>query len=131
MWDLQENPHGLMSRTALRFVPGAYMNDGGNKMLKIKKQVNGTDMLLKLKGKLDTQTYTQLQAEICDVSDEITDITVDMQELEYISSSGLRVLLSASKLMQERDGSISVINANDSIKEVFKITGFNKILNVL
>lgn len=100
-------------------------------MLKIKKQVNGTDMLLKLKGKLDTQTYTQLQAEICDVSDEITDITVDMQGLKYISSSGLRVLLSASKLMQERDGSISVINANDSIKEVFKITGFNKILNII
>lgn len=99
--------------------------------MKIEKQVKENNLILNLSGRLDTQTYSELQKEVNDIQNNITKVMVNMQNLDYVSSSGLRVLLSATKLMKARGGSLEVANANADIQEVFKITGFDKILCIL
>jgi len=95
----------------------------------ITKNKNGNELTLTLAGRLDTTTAPQLEAEIKDSIDGVTDLTMDFAELEYISSAGLRVLLSAQKTMNKQ-GSMTLKNVCDDIKEVFEITGFSDILTV-
>ena len=84
---------------------------------------------IKLSGRLDTTTAPQLETAINSNLDGLKELALDFKELEYISSAGLRVLLGAQKKMN-RQGSMEVSNVNDTIMEVFEITGFVEILTI-
>lgn len=95
----------------------------------ITKTENGSALTLTLEGRLDTTTAPQLEAEVnCSIAN-ITDLVMDFEKLDYISSAGLRVLLATQKIMN-RQGRMKIIHACDDIKEVFDITGFADILTV-
>ncbi len=95
----------------------------------ITKEQNGSSMTFALEGRLDTMTAPELEAEIKAALDSVTDLTLDFSKLEYISSAGLRVLLSAHKALQAK-GSMKVAHPNEIVKEVFEVTGFDTILNI-
>ncbi|MFA6846990.1 MAG: STAS domain-containing protein [Lachnospiraceae bacterium] len=95
----------------------------------IDKKKNGTQMTVALTGRLDTITAPELESSLKEDIDGVTELNFDFTNLEYISSAGLRVLLSAQKIMNKQ-GSMVVKNANDMIKDVFDVTGFSDILKV-
>ena len=97
--------------------------------MEIKKVKNETKLEIALVGRLDTTTAPQLEAELKESLDGVTDLKLDFAELEYISSAGLRVLLAAQKTMNKQ-GEMVIRHANDDIKEVFDITGFADILTL-
>lgn len=88
---------------------------------------NAEELVLRIAGRLDTTTAPALEKTIMENMDEIKALTLDFKELEYISSAGLRVLLSAQKKMQQI-GEMKVINVCEEVMEVFEITGFADIL---
>jgi len=95
----------------------------------IKKVNTGSKLEVALEGRLDTTTAPQLEAELKSSLDGITELVLDFAALDYISSAGLRVLLSAQKTMNKQ-GSMVVCHVNDEINEVFAITGFADILTI-
>lgn len=95
----------------------------------INKVENGTELTFALKGRLDTTSAPQFEAELKKSVDGIISLIMDFAELEYISSAGLRVLLSAQKVMNKK-GNMVIRGANESILEVFEITGFADILTI-
>ncbi len=95
----------------------------------ISKQQNGTALTLALQGRLDTVTSPELEAELKNSLDGVDSLVLDLSGLEYISSAGLRVLLSAHKTMSVRSG-MKVTNAGEIVREVFEVTGFSDILNI-
>ncbi|MDD6488258.1 MAG: STAS domain-containing protein [Clostridia bacterium] len=95
----------------------------------IEKTITESTLCLKVIGRLDTTTAPQLESELKQNINGITELTMDFCELEYMSSAGLRVLLAAQKVMN-RQGKMVVKNANDTIMEVFEITGFIDILTI-
>ncbi len=95
----------------------------------ITKNQNGTELDIALAGRLDTTTAPQLEGEMKHIIKDVTDLRFDFAELEYISSAGLRVLLAAQKVMNKQ-GSMTIKNVNDTIMEVFEITGFVDILTI-
>ena len=90
---------------------------------------NGT-LRIALEGRLDTNTAPQLEAELKTSLSGITELELDFSGLEYISSAGLRVLLAAQKTMS-RQGKMTIRNVNETIMEVFEITGFVEILTIV
>lgn len=97
--------------------------------MEIVKEVMNSKLMLKLKGRLDTSTAPQLEKELAESLNGVTDLVFDLEKLEYISSAGLRVLLSTQKKMNAQ-GSMIVKNVIPEIAEVFEITGFNEILTI-
>ena len=93
---------------------------------------NATDSTLRiaLEGRLDTNTAPQLEAELKASLPGVTELELDFSGLEYISSAGLRVLLSAQKTMNKQ-GKMTIHHVNETIMEVFEITGFVDILTVV
>ena len=97
--------------------------------MKINKTMNGTELVIALEGRLDTTTAPELEKELKASLDGITELTFDLAALEYISSAGLRVLLSAQKTMN-RQGTMKLTHVNETIMEIFEVTGFSDILTV-
>lgn len=97
--------------------------------MEIIKNTNGSELNIALEGRLDTNTAPQLENEIKSSIDGISAFTLDFSKLEYISSAGLRVLLAAQKTMNTQ-GSMKITNVNETIMEVFEITGFSDILTI-
>lgn len=95
----------------------------------ITKELDGNKLTLNLEGRLDTMTAPELEQVVKESLAGIEDLVIDMKELSYISSAGLRVLLSAQKIMN-RQGAMVIKNVNETIAEVFEVTGFNDILTV-
>lgn len=95
----------------------------------IEKNLEGNQLTLKIAGRLDTTTAPDLEAEITSMIDGIEQLVLDLADLEYVSSAGLRVILKAQKEMNA-NGSMKLINVNDSVLEVFDITGFIDILTI-
>ena len=95
----------------------------------INKKQEGTTLEIVLAGRLDTTTAPQLEAELKHSIDGVTALSMDFTELEYISSAGLRVLLAAQKVMNKQ-GSMVIRHANETIMEVFEVTGFIDILTI-
>ena len=93
----------------------------------IQKTANGSALTLALEGRLDTTTAPQLEAEINSSIEGVTDLVLDFEKLEYISSAGLRVILAAQKTMKGQ-GTLVIRHANETLMEVFDITGFSDIL---
>ena len=94
----------------------------------IKKQ-NGTALEIALEGRLDTMTAPELEAELNASLKDAESLTLDFSKLDYISSAGLRVLLSAHKAMSGKSG-MKVTNVNEIVREVFEVTGFADILTI-
>ncbi|MBM6851629.1 STAS domain-containing protein [Oscillibacter valericigenes] len=90
---------------------------------------NGT-LRIALEGRLDTNTAPQLETELKTSLSGISELELDFSGLEYISSAGLRVLLAAQKTMS-RQGKMTIRNVNETIMEVFEITGFVEILTIV
>lgn len=97
--------------------------------LNIQKAVNGNELIFVLSGRLDTTTSPKFDEEIKASVAGMTRLAIDMGGLEYISSSGLRVILSAQKIMNKQ-GEMIVKGPNESIMEVFDVTGFTDILTI-
>ncbi len=98
-------------------------------MLDLAKQQNGTSMTVTLTGRLDTTTAPQLENDLRDALSGLTDLKLDMANLDYISSAGLRVLLSFQKIMNKQ-GRMVICHAKPEILEIFEVTGFTDILNL-
>ena len=88
-------------------------------------------LCLKVKGRLDTMTSPQLDKEVETNLKGTELLTMDLSELDYVSSAGLRVLLSAHKSMKKQGGSMVVRGVNEEVQEVFTITGFSEILTIM
>ena len=95
----------------------------------IEKKTEGSALTISLKGRLDTTTSPQLETELRTALDGVTDLVFDFEKLEYISSAGLRVLLSTQKIMN-RQGSMTIRNVIPDVMDVFEVTGFIDILNI-
>ena len=95
----------------------------------IEKKINNETATLVIAGRLDTQTAPELEKELDSILPGTKDLTFDMTNLEYVSSAGLRVILKAQKAMNLQ-GSMKLTGVNDSIMEVFDITGFLDILTI-
>ena len=97
--------------------------------MNIEKQLDGTNMTLTLTGRLDTTTAPELEAVIKENIAGVTNLIMDFAGLEYLSSAGLRVILSTQKTMNKQ-GEMVIRNVNETINEVFEITGFIDILTI-
>ena len=97
--------------------------------MKITKNMNGTTLEIALEGRLDTTTAPELEQELKASMDAANALTLDFGKLDYISSAGLRVLLSAHKAMSKKGG-MKVTHVNEIVSEVFDVTGFADILNI-
>ncbi|MDF2521177.1 MAG: btrV [Clostridia bacterium] len=95
----------------------------------ISKTLNANELTVILSGRLDTTTAPQLEAELKTTLTGVSSLVMDFEELEYISSAGLRVLLSAQKVMNKQ-GKMVIRHVNETILEVFEVTGFTDILTV-
>ena len=98
-------------------------------MLNIIKNVNGSDLKVILEGRLDTTTAPQLETELSNVLGGVTALKFDLAKLDYISSAGLRVLLSSQKTMNKQ-GTMVISGVSPEVKEIFDVTGFSDILTV-
>ena len=98
-------------------------------MLNIEKTINASELTVALTGRLDTTTAPDLEKELKASMDGIASLVIDMTALEYISSAGLRVLLSAQKVMHKQ-GKMAVKHVNETIMEIFEVTGFSDILTI-
>ena len=97
--------------------------------MNIIKKTEGTTLAIALEGRLDTTTAPQLETELKGALDGVTTLDLDFEKLEYLSSAGLRVLLAAQKVMN-RQGTMVIRHVNDTIHEVFEVTGFLDILTI-
>lgn len=95
----------------------------------IEKQKNGNEMTVTLSGRLDTTTAPELEAELKKELDGTAHLIFDFAALEYLSSAGLRVLLSAQKTMNKQ-GDMVIRHVNETIAEIFEVTGFSDILTI-
>ena len=97
--------------------------------MQITKTINGDALTIAITGRIDTLTAPQLDAEIQGKLDGIKNLTIDLKNVEYISSAGLRIFLAAQKIMNKQ-GSMVVKNVSPAIKEIFEVTGFCDILTI-
>lgn len=95
----------------------------------VRKTLEGSKLELAVSGRLDTVTAPTLENEIKQSVDGVTELIFDFAELDYISSAGLRVLLSTQKIMNKQ-GKMIIRNVNDSIMEIFDVTGFVDLLTI-
>ena len=95
----------------------------------ITKTINGTTLEAAVEGRLDTTTAPAFEKEIADSLEGITGLVLNFEKLEYISSSGLRALLRLQRSLAS-NAEIQVIIANDMVKEVFEVTGFDSFISI-
>ena len=95
----------------------------------IEKNLNGTELTVTITGRLDTTTAPQLEAEFKQSINGIEKLVLDFASLEYLSSAGLRVLLAAQKVMNKQ-GEMVIRNVNQTVNEIFEVTGFIDILTI-
>ena len=95
----------------------------------IEKTLNESQLNLKVTGRLDTTTAPDLEAEIKGSIEGVTSLILDFIDLEYLSSAGLRVLLAAQKIMNKQ-GEMIVKNVNETVSEIFEVTGFSDVLTI-
>lgn len=98
-------------------------------MLNINKTLEESKLTVVLEGRLDTTTSPELEKSLSDSLPGVTELVMDLEKLEYISSAGLRVLLSAQKIMMKQ-GKMIVRNVNATIMEILEVTGFVDILTI-
>ncbi len=97
--------------------------------MEIRKERNGNELTIFVIGRLDTTTAPQLEFDLKQSLSGVENLVLDFGELEYLSSAGLRVILSAQKVMNKQ-GKMIVKNVNETISEIFEVTGFCDILTI-
>ena len=97
--------------------------------MKITQKRNQNDLIIALEGRLDTTTSPELEAAVKSSLAGVTSLEMDFSELDYISSAGLRVLLAVQKTMNKQ-GEMKVTHVNETVMEVFEVTGFSDILTI-
>ena len=97
--------------------------------MNINKTADGSSLAISLEGRLDTMTAPELEADLTQSLEGITSLVLDFEKLEYLSSAGLRVILKTQKTMN-RQGKMIIRNVNETIMEVFEMTGFTDILTI-
>lgn len=95
----------------------------------IKKELVDDVLTVTLEGRLDSSTAPNLEEELNGALDGIKELIFKFDNLEYISSAGLRILLASQKVMAKQ-GEMKITGVNDEIKEIFEVTGFDEILTV-
>ena len=95
----------------------------------IEKKANGSELTVSVAGRLDTTTAPDLEKEFQGCLPGVKELTLDLKQLDYVSSAGLRVILSAHKTMLKQ-GSMKIVNVGDLVMEVFEVTGFSDILDI-
>ena len=98
-------------------------------MLNITKKLDGKTLSVVPEGRLDTTTAPQLEQELKASLDGVTELILDFDKLDYISSAGLRVLLSTQKAMNKQGG-MTIRSVNETVMEIFEVTGFSDILTI-
>lgn len=97
--------------------------------MKIQKIANGPALTIALEGRLDTVTAPELEAAVKESLEGVTELTFDFEKLDYVSSAGLRVLLSNQKTMNKQ-GSMKLVHVSEAIMDIFDVTGFSDILTI-
>lgn len=95
----------------------------------VNKVKEGNVLTLTVEGRVDTTTAPELETVVKAETSDVTKLIMDVTAMEYISSAGLRVLLSAQKIMNKQ-GEMIVRGANESVREIFEVTGFSDILTI-
>jgi len=90
---------------------------------------DGSKLTVQIEGRLDTLTAPDLEKELEPALEGVTDLVLDLEKLDYISSAGLRVLLGVAQIM-EKQGNMKVTNPSDAVMDVFSVTGFDDILTI-
>ena len=90
---------------------------------------DGSKLTVQIEGRLDTLTAPDLEKELEPALEDVTDLVLDLEKLDYISSAGLRVLLGVAQIM-EKQGNMKVTNPSDAVMDVFSVTGFDDILTI-
>ena len=98
-------------------------------MLNIKYDKNDANLAIELEGRLDTTTAPELEEKLNSDITGVSKLTFNLKSLEYISSAGLRVLLSAQKIMNKQ-GEMIIKDASEEVQEIFEVTGFSDILTI-
>ena len=98
--------------------------------MEITKNYNEKELTLNIEGRIDTITSQELDKEIQDEMGNFDSLTLDFTDVEYISSAGLRVLISTQKKLKADDIPFVITNVNDTIGEIFRMSGFDKILKI-
>ena len=98
-------------------------------MLNMEKTLKNNELNIALEGRLDTTTAPELEKELQSSLDGVTELKLDFEKLEYISSAGLRVLLAAQKVMNKQGG-MKILHVGETIMEIFEVTGFTDILTI-
>ena len=96
----------------------------------ITTQKNGKTLLVVPEGRIDTQTAPEFEQKLSEELGDATELQIDLGQVNYISSAGLRVLLADTQEMDERGGTIKAINVNDIVRKIFDLTGFLDILGI-
>ncbi|MBR1751154.1 MAG: STAS domain-containing protein [Ruminococcus sp.] len=97
--------------------------------MNINKENNNGELNVKIEGRIDTTTAPALETELKGSFDGCESLVLDFEKVEYISSAGLRVLLSSQKVMSKKGG-MKLINVSEDIMEIFEVTGFSDILTI-
>ena len=97
--------------------------------MEIVSKTEGNKVTMEITGWLDTQTSPQLGEELSKLNDSVTSLVFDFAKLEYISSAGLRQVISAYKKMAGKDG-FKIINVSDEVFDVFRLTGFDQKIQI-
>ena len=95
----------------------------------IEKNLNSTELTITIVGRLDTTTAPELETALKESYEGVEKLVLDFTALEYLSSAGLRVLLAAQKVMNKQ-GEMIIRNVNETINEIFEVTGFIDILTI-
>lgn len=98
--------------------------------MEIKKEYNDNELTLSVEGRIDTITSQDLDKEINEELGNFNSLILDFTDLEYISSAGLRVLIATQKKLKANDIPFVIKNVNDTVNEIFKMSGFDKILKI-
>ena len=97
--------------------------------MNIEKNQNGSELVVKVIGRVDTVTAPELESQVKELLEGITNLELNLEELEYISSAGLRVILSLQKIMSKQ-GRLIITNVNETVQDIFEVTGFSEILTI-
>lgn len=114
---------GIMSLTKIE---GRRKDDA----VEINTTIDGTSAIVAIVGNLTVATTPQLEAAFSDLPEDVADLTLDLAELDYVASAGLRVLVSQAKTMQRKSGTMRITNPNEEVMEVFDVTGLVDILDI-
>ena len=98
--------------------------------MEYEKSSDGTRLDVALIGEVDSMNVAEIEEKLLREIDGVTELTFDLKDLEYISSAGLRVLLQMQKMMKSQ-GNMTIRNVNEDVMEIFKVTGFVRLLNIV